>query len=95
MGAHFGFLKALESFKKHIRGSKAILLRILCEKKDALAALSGPKTPQKPHKGAQGNPKWSPKGIPNRPKTARRRHLKKQKSENRKKDDHPTRKPCF
>ena len=40
-GAHFVALEAQEGSKKHIRGSNSTLLRILCERKDALAAPSG------------------------------------------------------
>ena len=76
MGAHVGALEAPEGSKKHIRNSKSTLTRILCERRDALAALSGPKTPQKPPKGAPEVPKWSPKGTPNAPKTIRGRHLR-------------------
>ena len=45
--SNFGALEAPEGSKKHIRGSKSILLRTLCERRSALAAVSGPKTPQK------------------------------------------------
>ena len=48
--------------KKHIGGSKSILERILCERRAALAALSGPKKPQKPAKGAPEVPQRCPEG---------------------------------
>ena len=44
-GAHVGALEAPEGSKIHIQER-------LCERRDALAAVSGPKTPQKPPKGA-------------------------------------------
>ena len=47
-----------EGSKKHIRSSKFILRRISCERKDASAALGGPKKAQKPPKGAPEVSGW-------------------------------------
>ena len=80
---HFGILEAPERFKNHIRGSKFILRRRVCERRVALAALSGREWPQVPAKHPQGcpkgaprAPKWSPKGTQNGAKTVRKRHLR-------------------
>ena len=61
MAAYIGALEDFEFFKNHIRRSKAILLRILFERRGALAVLSCPGTAQKPPKGATEVPKWRPR----------------------------------
>ena len=74
--AHFGILEAPGRPKNHIRGSKSILRRRLCERRVPLASPSGPQWPQVPPnrpqgrpKGAQKEPQEDPKWSKNRSKT--------------------------
>ena len=66
--AHFGILEAPERSKNHIRGSKSILRRKLCERRVALASQSGPLWPQVPQNRPQGRPKGAQKEPQEDPK---------------------------
>ena len=68
MEAHFVALEAFEGSKKHIRGSKSILLKILREREDVLLALSSHRTPQKPIWVPGSFPEEAPMGPPIEPK---------------------------
>ena len=66
--AHFGILEAPERPKNHIRGSKSILRRRLCERRVPLTSPSGPQWPQVPPNRPQGRPKGAQKEPQEDPK---------------------------
>ena len=71
--AHFAILEAPERSKNHIRGSKSILRRRLCERRVALASQSGPLWPQVPPRRPQGRPKGAQKEPQETPKWREKR----------------------